>query len=333
MPNGEVNTATPVGQLLDRVTARDLIVGEDGKSGNTVERVEIDDAPYVLKRMSVEADWIMRVMGDRVFWPHIAWEAGIFARVPAVIDHAVVGMSLAGRGPGAVLTILMRDVGPFLIPEGDEPVSVDQHQGLLDDMAAMQATFWGWRDDLGLQTMAQRLSPFAPATIAPELLVEDVPVPVAVADQGWRRLSEVAPDLARLVLPFHRDPRPLVDALAATPATFLHGDWKMGNLGRHPDGRTVLIDWAYLGAGPGCWDLMWYLALNRARLPQTKEQSIERYRAALGANGITTEGWFDRQLGLSAIGMMVVFGWEKAVGDADELAWWEGQAVAASRWL
>jgi hypothetical protein len=47
-------------------------------------------------------------------------------------------------------------------------------------------------------------------------------------------------------------------------------DWKMGNLGTHPDGRTILLDWAFPGAGPARWDLCRYLALNRARLPRTE---------------------------------------------------------------
>ncbi len=173
-------------------------------------------------------------------------------------------MAVDGEGPDAQLAILMRDVGSALIPEGDDVVAVDVHEGLLDDMAALHAAFWGWSDDLGLQTMNQRLRMFAPVTIAPELAVDGapdaVPPPIRVADEGWRRLPDVAPGLATLVLPFHDDPTPLIDALAATPTTFVHGDWKMGNLGRHSDGRTVLLDWAYPGSGPGCWDLMWYLA-------------------------------------------------------------------------
>ena len=235
------------------------------------------------------------------------------------------------------LAILIRDVGPALIPEGDEPVSVEVHEGLVDDMADLHASFWGWHDDIGVQTMAQRLAMFAPATIAPELRVagapDSVPVPIRVADEGWRRLPDVAPALAELVLPFHDDPGPLIAALATTPLTFVHGDWKMGNLGRHADGRTVLIDWAYPGQAPGCWDLMWYLALNRARLPVSKEDAIERYRSGLERHGIDPSGWWERQLGLSLIGMMVVFGWEKAVGDPAELTWWEQRAVEASTWL
>ena len=91
----------------------------------------------------------------------------------------------------------------------------------------------------------------------------------------------------------------MVDALAETPATFVTGDWKMGNLGRHADGRTVLVDQAYPGQAPGLYDLLWYVALNRQRLPVSKEATIEAYRAGLEAAGIDTGGWFERQLGLS----------------------------------
>ena len=31
--------------------------------------------------------------------------------------------------------------------------------------------------------------------------------------------------------------------------------------------------------------------------------------------------------------MMVCFGWEKAVGDADELAWWDARVHAGRLWL
>ncbi len=238
-------------------------------------------------------------------------------------------MAVDGSGPGAQLAIVMRDVGPCLVPEGDALVSVEQHDGFLDHMAALHASFWGWRDDLGVHTMSQRLAMFAPATIAPELLVDDIPPPIRVADEGWARLPHVAPDLARLVMGFHDDPIPLIAALATTPATFVHGDWKMGNLGSRPDGRTVLLDWAYPGSAPACWDLMWYLALNQARLPR----SIERYRAALEAHGIATDEWWDRQLGLCFVAIMVVFGWEKAVGGFDELGWWQSRVVEGSQWL
>ena len=71
----------------------------------------------------------------------------------------------------------------------------------------------------------------------------------------------------------------LTDPLSVTPTTFLHGDWKMGNLGSHSDGRTILLAWAVPGAGPPCWELCWYLGRNRERLPESKEATTGRFRA------------------------------------------------------
>jgi aminoglycoside phosphotransferase (APT) family kinase protein len=120
-----------------------------------------------------------------------------------------------------------------------------------------------------------------------------------------------------------------------TPQTFLHGDWKLGNLGTAPDGRTILLDWAYPGEGPVCHELAWYLALNRARLPvgETKESTIERFRAALGRHGVETAGWWERQVGLCLLGALLQFGWEKALGDDDELGWWCDRAREGARFL
>ncbi len=109
---------------------------------------------------------------------------------------------------------------------------------------------------------------------------------------------------------------------ATTPQTFVAGDWKLGNLGSRADGRTIVLDWAYPGEAPPCWELAWYLALNRSRLPETKEATIERYRRALERRGVETGDWWDRQLGLCLLGMMATIAWEKAVGDEDELDWW-----------
>jgi aminoglycoside phosphotransferase (APT) family kinase protein len=136
--------------------------------------------------------------------------------------------------------------------------------------------------------------------------------------------------LSGLARRLHDRPGIITGPLAATPCTFLHGDWKMGNLGTHPDGRTILLDWTLPGAGPACWDLCWYLALNRARLPESKEAAIGRFRAALEAAGVATGGWWDVQLDLCLIAIMATFGWEKALGDAAELSWWERQVVGAA---
>jgi len=119
-----------------------------------------------------------------------------------------------------------------------------------------------------------------------------------------------------------RDPSPLVVRIQDTPLSFVHGDWKLGNVGTAADGRTVLIDWTYPGESPCTYELAWYLAINRARMPQSKEDTIARFRSSLAREGVDTAWWFDDQLALSLLAALVVFGWEKALGEDDELAWW-----------
>jgi hypothetical protein len=84
------------------------------------------------------------------------------------------------------------------------------------------------------------------------------------------------------------------------------------------------------GSGPACWDLCWYLALNRARLPESKEAAIGRFRVPLEAGGVATGSWWDAQLDLCLIAIMAAFGREKALGDAAELSRWESRVADAA---
>jgi hypothetical protein len=337
-PTGETTghlppaTAGPVGELLTHASSRQEVRPADGKSLSTFERITVDGRGYFLKRLSPRSDWIMRVTGDRVHRPYLVWRAGVMDAAPACIDHTVVAMEVNGEGDDAELSMLMRDVGAYLVPEGNAAVSPEQHRGFVEHLAELCAAFWDWQDTVGgLSSMAERLRFFAPDNIAPELLAAEVPPTLAAAAAGWPRLGERSPVLARMAAAVHAEPELLTAPMAATPTTFLHGDWKMGNLGTHPHGRTILLDWAYPGAGPACWDLCWYLALNRARLPESKEAAIDRFRAALEACGVATAGWWETQLDLCLAGIMVTFGWEKALGDEAELAWWEQRVTGALR--
>ena len=149
--------------------------------------------------------------------------------------------------------------------------------------------------------------------------------------KGWPLLAEVAPAAAAVVTPLARDPGPLVEALEATPQTFVHSNWKLDNLGTDEQDRTVVLDWEQPGRGAPLSDLAWYLAINCRRLPHGKQDAIVAYRQALEEHGIDTEPWWDRQLALCLLGALVQFGWEKALGGYDEeLAWWETQALRAA---
>ena len=319
--------ASSIDELVAGATDRVAINPEDGKSGNSYELLTIDGARYFLKILSYNADWIMRCTGNTEHWEYKAWQAGIYDRCPPEVDHAMVGMAL----DGPLQAQLMRDISASLIPEGDAPVTVEQHDAFMDHMAAFHVAYWGFDDTVGLSTLEQRMNSFSDENIAREIQVPDPPAPIRVGQEGWARLPERAPDLAAALRDVRVSPAALADRMRATPQTFIMGDWKMGNLGYHADTKqTVLVDWAYPGAAPGCWDLMWYLALNRARLPRTKEDSIAAYREGLERRGIDTAPWWSEQLHASALGVMAMIGWEKAVGDADELAWWEAFATATA---
>jgi hypothetical protein len=237
-----------------------------------------------------------------------------------------VAGGLGRDGLGAA--VLMRDASSELLPAGDDPVTVDQHLQLVDGMAALAARTWGWLGHPALLPFGNRWLPFGEVAMADEAArgwPNEVPV---IAAEGWRRFLEHAPAPAReIVLALRHDLAPLVEALAATPTSFLHGDWKMGNLGIGRDGRSVLVDWTYCGPGPVCHELGWYLALNRARLPQSKEDTIAALRSALERHGVDTEPWWDAQLSLCLLGTLVQFGWEKALGDVGELHWWCDRAT------
>ena len=314
--------ATSIDELIAGATARAPLGGTDGKSGSTLERVVIDGERFVLKHLHPDDDWTMRGFGDLGCRPVAVWTSGLLDAVPSTIDHAVVGAAagLGRNGWGGAL--LLHDVGEHLVPEGDTPISLEAHRQLLDHLADLSATFWGADGAPDLLSLESRWSAFSPGWMAAE---EHLGWPDAVpriARDGWARFAERAPsDVFALIDGLRHDIDPLVRAVRRTPLTFLHGDWKLGNLGVAP-GRTVLLDWTYPGIGPIAHDLAWYLSLNRARLPESKEASIGALRGSLEARGVDTAGWWEAQVELCLLGALVQFGWEKALGEDEELGWW-----------
>lgn len=333
LPLTERPVASSVEELLSGASARVAMSASDSKSGASFERVEVGGTPHVVKHLHVDDDWIMRSTGDVRSRPLSVWRSGLLDALPPCIDHAVVGAAtgLGRNGWGAAL--LMRDVSPHLVPPGDDPVSLEQHLGFMDHMAAMHATFWGWQDTIGLCPPMHRYLEFAPASMAlEELRGWPDPVPPIVVE-GWGRVPSACGAIGVAITELVHDPSPLVDAMAALPQTLLHGDWKMGNLGSLPDGRTILLDWASPGQGCAPAELAWYLSLNAARLPHSKEASIEAYRSALQSHGVATETWWTEALDLALLGAMVWFAWEKVLVGGPELSWWLDRAAAGLKRL
>src|SRR5437588_7476098 len=120
-----------VAGFLASATQRQDARTSDARAGAVYQRVTVDGEAYFVKCLSPASDWIMRVTGDRVHRPYLVWQAGIMDAVPATIDHAVVAMEVEGTGDEAELRMLMRDIGPHLVPEGDAVVPLAQHHAFL----------------------------------------------------------------------------------------------------------------------------------------------------------------------------------------------------------
>ncbi|MDN5854152.1 MAG: phosphotransferase, partial [Actinomycetia bacterium] len=327
---GPAVTTASIAQLLASATTRDPLATGDGKSDARLERIVVEGQTLVVKHVDLRADWLARASGERRCRHMLLWRSGVLDELPSCLDHATVGCAEdTARGTA---TVLLRDVSPWLVPPG--PLSQAQHRRFLDHMAAMHARFWGHPERAGLLPMSRRYLVLSPQTAAAERARGgEHPVPARQIPQGWRRLPVAAPRSAALAAELVADPTPLLAALARTPSTLLHGDWKVANLGTRPDGRTVLLDWSLAGVGPPCADLAWYLAVNAAALPEPREDAIEAYRRSLERHGVDTGKWWQAQLGLCLIGAFLLLGWDKTIGDPAEIGWWDDRVADAARLL
>jgi hypothetical protein len=306
------------------------MVGGAGKSGARLERVVIGGERYVVKYLHLSDDWTMRAAGDLSGASFTAWRRGLLARLPDCLNQPIVGVA---KDPGGCV-LLMRDVSEWMVPVTEETIPIDQHHRFLDHMAAMHVGFWDGGEEVEVIPVMHRYLELSPWIAETEAALGSTQLVPRLVGQGWALLPEVAPRAAAVVGPLSVDPGPLVEALERTPQTFVHGNWKLDNLGTDAEGRTVILDWESSGRGAALSDLAWYLAINCRRLPESKEAAIDAYRASLERRGVDTGPWWDTQLALCLLGALVQFGWEKALGGYDsELAWWEARALEGERLL
>ena len=339
------------GRHVERIEHQPL-VSVDNLSEVPLERI-VTIGPggarsFVLKRFAYAGDWVMRATGDRHGRAFHAWASGLLDQLPVCIEHAIT----AAAHDGAGWALLMRDMGSTLVPPGDTPITSGEQEHFLAHMAAMHATYWEQRQwdypGLGLCSLRQRYSGLSPATVQRAHFASHV-VPQMVT-LGWDLLEDaVAPTAAASVRILLENPDPLCAALRAYPQTVIHGDWKLGNLGLTdgaPARQTVLLDWAMVGIAPPAVDLGWYLAVNSARLPVSREVTIDTFvrclRDALGDR--FEQSWWDSQLDLALLGAFVQLGWSKILGalrggpgvrerEQDEVRWWSERVLRGARRL
>jgi hypothetical protein len=314
-------------ELLAGATSRERVKTIDSKSGADFERVVIDGTSYVLKHFATP-DWLAEGSRDTSCRSVSLFEDGVYDAVDDIIDSTVVGAARLGVGswPAA---LLMRDASADFVAV-DAAVDLKMQRAVLDAMASLHARFWESPPDttyMPLEVNYEFLSPRR-AVVERESGGDRSDVLRAVGP-GWAQVAAEAPAAWSAVAGLVNDPAPLVAALARGPSTFLHGDWKMGNLGRGNDGRVVLVDWDRPMAAPPTVDLGWYVAVNCDRLPESKDACLDAYRRALESRGVATDSWWDEQVELGLLGAFLQLGWSKA-GQPEELAWWSDLVARAT---
>jgi hypothetical protein len=283
--------------------------------------VTIAGDPYVVKYTCVDDDWIMRATGDLHCRQLTLFMSGVLDALPSVINHAIVACapftSEHGHRGGA---FLMHDVAGDLVPSGGASIPRPMHQQFLEHMALMHAAYAGFDDGGDLFPMSHHFVILSPAMAAIEQQSGGTdPVPAAVAS-GWQMMAKRHPKQSAILRDLARDPSPIVAALRVGPATLLHGDWKLGNLGAG-GATTILLDWDRCGAGAALIDVAWYLAVNCDRLPESKETTLRTYRRCLETAGVDTSSWWDAQLRPALVGAFLQLGWSKNEDEA-EFGWW-----------
>jgi hypothetical protein len=312
--------------LLAGARARTPLPVADGRSGSTLERVTLADGRVVVvKRVAPAWDWIMRATHDRGRIAEL-WSSGLLARVPAEIEHGVLGVEADGES----WLVVMHDLAATLLPDGAR-LSRARHRRVLHAAAALHAAFWSAPREPALCSLADRYSFLSLDTARRD----QGPLAGAIL-RGWERFAELAPaDVGEAVLALAQQPEPLVTALQRFPATLVHGDLKLGNVGFAP-GRVVLVDWGtQTGWAPPAVEWAWYLAINASRIDAGRDELLADARAAAG------ERHDEGALRLALLGGLVQLGWDKALQasehpdaavrarEADDLAWWVRHARSA----
>jgi hypothetical protein len=318
---------------LDRVPEEPF--PNDGWSGASMSLLRRGGGDrFVLKRDSLARDWIARATNDGPVLRE-AWFAAHGPALPAGIRAGSLGAGV--DDVSGEVGILMPDLTDVLF-DWDAPISVTQLDHVLSALADMHSFPWQTSDEIGdgpWCPLRERVS-----LICRPSLERPGPAHDAVADRllpGWDAWDRLAtPAARRVVADLAADPRPLLDELASQPASLIHGDLKLANVGIEAGGSVVLVDWQMVSVAPVAVEIGWFLVSNVASLPLPPDEVIRRYQAWLD-NAISDVG-----IDAAILVGLLLRGWRKGMdaeagitlasgaSAADDLAWWCERAVEAA---
>jgi aminoglycoside phosphotransferase (APT) family kinase protein len=304
-----------LGPVSERTT-----LASSGWSGNRIDRLVLADGrALIAKRIVPGIDWLGRATRDPGR-EALLFADGVFARMPASVDPAVV----AAEPDGDAWWVVMHDVSAELLDEST-PLTRDENRFVLGRAAEMWAAFWD-EEVAHLSSLADRLAFAVPALSERER--DGVDILPKQFEAAWEAFEEaVDDDLAEAILDLTDDVTPLATALAARGTTLIHGDLRDENIAL-PDGRLVLLDFGLATQGHPAVELAWYMVHDVWRIAATHDQIVDDFRRALGEHDDPVA------LELGLISGLVQYGWifgHSAVVHTDpaerewartELNWW-----------
>ncbi len=302
---------------------REELLQHTGFSGANITRLRRDDgASFVLKRMSIERDWIMRATDD-VHCREAAF-AEARKRLPSILTP-----NIGAARDGDEYTLLMHDISDDLLPQG--VISDDIAGQVIARIAALHDSVHV-PDGVPWCDLGKRLTLLTPDTarIAARYgarVADDV-------TRGWALFERYAsPAAVEIVHRLFADVTPLLRAIEDNVYVMLHGDLKFDNIGLDTDGRLCLFDWSMTLLAPPAVDLGWFMAINSRRMTISLDDVLTGYAHAAGV----TYDARPRHDALTVLCGLLLRGWRKALdaeeGEPDELRWWCARAEEAARWL
>ncbi|QZY28272.1 phosphotransferase family protein [Nocardioides coralli] len=315
--------------VLDAALERTPL-GEDGRSGATLDRVVLaDGSTVVVKRYDPDRDLVMRMLGDERGREVAVFESGLLHALPPLVHHAILDAWYDDDGLGVVV---MRDLGAAVLGWHSR-VSAMQSRTVFRAAAQLHATplaadpgvLTPLREVLGVFEVP-RLQRLAGAGL------------IDLALRGWAHWPEVAPgDVGDRVMALAHDTAPLVAACAQHPPALLHGDLSIVNLALESDrpGTVTLLDWGMTTVGPAEIDVGRLLAGCAHVMDGGLDELVRRYREVMGA------AYDADAMRLGLLAGLVWLGWNKALDIVEHptphvrerervnLGWWLHQAAAA----
>ncbi|KAA3658480.1 MAG: hypothetical protein DWQ04_25000 [Chloroflexi bacterium] len=335
--------------LMITAVSQQPLSSEYGRSGSRILLVTTNHGQgpsYILKRVSLEWDWLMRSTKDTLCRSVTLWQHGILDQMPPEIEHGVVACSHDGDG----WAILMENVGDMIVLF--DPFTEAENAFFINAMAAVHAQFWQNdvldNPDLGLCELCDIFNMFNPRTARVELN-GDNNIPRRVIE-GWELSQFNLPtDVFQILQSLLDDATPFCDALAQYPHTLVHGDWRHANQACAPGvPHLYLLDWQLAVPAPPVVDLARYLITNSPLLPVSKDAVIEIYRHKLAARlgEQFSDEWWEPQLALSLLGGFLQDGWAVVLKATNwrvgarnreqwraDLVWWSEWVRAGAKWL